>query len=53
MPTDGKMLHTYKECKKMFGSPYQIAKAIADGRIRKLDDGVYSDTGEENERDVA
>ena len=28
MPTDGKMLHTCTECKKMFGSPCQIAKAI-------------------------
>ena len=46
------MLHTYTECKKMFGSPYQIAKAIADGRIRKLEDGVYSDTGEENELEI-
>ena len=52
MPTDGKMLHTYTECKKIFGSPYQIAKAIADGRIRKLDNGVYSDTGEENELEI-
>ena len=52
MPTKGKMLHTYTECKKMFGSPYRIAKAIADGRIRKLGDGVYSDTGEENELEI-
>ena len=36
----------------MFGSPYRIAKAIADGRIRKLEDGVYSDTGEENELEI-
>ena len=28
MPTDSKMLYTSMECKKIFGSPYQIAKAI-------------------------
>ena len=52
MPTKGKMLHTFVECKKKFGSPYQIDKAIADGRLWKMGVGVYSDTGEENELEI-
>ena len=52
MPTKGKMLYSFAECKRKFGSPYQIDKAIADGCLCKLHVGVYSDTGEENELEI-
>ena len=52
MPTKGKMLRSFVECKKKFGSPYQIDKAIASGRLWKMGVGVYSDTGEENELEI-
>ena len=52
MPAKGKMLHTFVECKRKYGSPYQIGKAIAEGRLWKLGTGVYSDTGDENELEI-
>lgn len=52
MPTIGKMLYSFTDCREKFGSPYQIEKAIGAGRIFKLDVGVYSDTGEENELQI-
>ena len=52
LPTKGKMLYTFVECKEKFGSPYQIEKATADGRLWKMGTGVYSDTGEENELEI-
>ena len=51
-PTIGKMLIDYKSCRERFGSPYQIEKAVRDGRLFKMDAGVYSDTGEESEIEV-
>ena len=52
MPTNGKMIYSFADCRKKFGSPYQIEKAIAGGCLWKLDVGVYSDTGEENELEI-
>jgi len=52
MPTNGKMLYSFAECRKKFGSSYQIEKAIAGGCLWKLGVGVYSDTGEENELEI-
>ena len=52
MPTKGKMLYSFAECKMKFGSPYQIDKAIAKGCLWKIGVGVYSDTGEENELEI-
>ena len=52
MPTKSKMLYSFAECKGKFGSPYQIDKAIADGRLWKMGVGVYSDTGDENELEI-
>jgi len=52
MPTLCKMLYTFVECREQFGSPYQINKAISDGRLHKLSSGVYSDTGNEDELEV-
>ena len=52
MPTNGIMLYSFAECRKKFGSPYQIEKAIAGGCLWKLGVGVYSDTGEENELEI-
>ena len=45
-------LYNYMTCQKQFGSAYQIAKAVADGRLHKMDKGVYSDTGKETELEV-
>ena len=42
----------YKTCLERFGSPYQIDKAIADGRLFKMIPGVYSDSGSESEIEV-
>ncbi len=33
----------YTDCRRRFGSPYQINKAITDGRLTKIESGVYSD----------
>lgn len=43
------MYLNYADCKRRFGSPYQIDKAIADGRLMKLETGVYSDGGRVSE----
>lgn len=42
----------YKMCLERFGSPYQIDRAIADGRLFKMIAGVYSDNGSESEIEV-
>lgn len=46
------MLLQFSDCKKRFGSPYQIEKAVRNGLIFKLAPGVYSETGEESEIEV-
>jgi len=38
------MLFTHKELEKTFKSDYQIKKKIAEGKIYKIDRGIYSDT---------
>ena len=45
-------LYNYRMCEERFGSPYQIGKALADGRMYKMDKGVYSDSGKETELEV-
>ena len=52
VPTDCQMLYSFTECKKTFGSPYQVERAVRDGRLFRMGAGVYSDTGEENELQV-
>ena len=37
------MYLSYLDCRKRFGSPYQIDKAVADGHLQKIEAGVYSD----------
>lgn len=37
------MYLSYSDCRRRFGSPYQIEKAVADGRLKKLEPGIYSD----------
>ena len=37
-----KMLYTFKELEKILKSDYQIKKAIADGRIFRVEKGIYS-----------
>ena len=39
----------YSDCRRLFGSPYQIGKALADGRLRKIESGVYSNGGRVSE----
>ena len=46
------MLFHYKDCRKKFGSPYRIDKAVREGLLFKLEEGVYSDTGEEDELEI-
>ena len=46
------MLFNYKNCRESYGSPYQIEKAIREGRLFKMETGVYSDTGKEGEIEV-
>ena len=46
------MLLNYKSCRESYGSPYQIEKAIREGRLFKMETGVYSDTGKESEIEV-
>jgi len=48
----GKMLLSFAECKKRFGSPYQIDKAVADGRLVKIEPGIYSESGKVSEIEV-
>ena len=43
------MYLSYKDCRTRFGSPYQIDKAIADGRLQKIENGIYSDGGRVSE----
>lgn len=42
----------YKACARRFGSPYQIEKAVRDGRLFKMAPGVYSEGGSESEIEV-
>ena len=46
------MYLNYIDCKRRFGSPYQIDKAIADGRLKKVESGVYSDGGRVSELEI-
>lgn len=46
------MLLRFSECRKRFGSPYQIEKAVREGRLFKMAPGVYSESGEESEIEV-
>ena len=39
------MYLNYSDCRQRFGSPYQIDKAVAEGRLKKVEPGVYSDGG--------
>jgi len=43
------MYLNYTDCRRRFGSPYQIDKAVGDGRLRKVEPGVYSDGGRVSE----
>ena len=43
------MYLNYADCRKRFGSPYQIDKAVAEGSLRKVEPGVYSDGGRVSE----
>ena len=38
------MIFTHKELEKAFKSDYQIKKRIAEGKLHKIDRGIYSDT---------
>ena len=46
------MLYSFAECRRKYGSPYQIEKAIEGRSLFKMGVGVYSDTGKENELQI-
>ena len=46
------MLLNYNKCKTRFGTSYQIEKALRDGRLFKMDKGVYSESGDESDIEV-
>ena len=46
------VLMNFKECRAKFGSPYQIEKALGEGRLFKMAAGIYSETGDESEIEV-
>ncbi len=46
------MLLDFKTCRLRYGSPYQINKAVKDGRLFKMDAGIYSEDGTESEIEV-
>ena len=46
------MLYRYRECREKYGSTYKIGKAVSGGVLFKLEEGVYSDTGEEDELEI-
>ena len=37
-----KMLYTYNECIKKYGSDYQLKKALSDQKLYKVEKGIYS-----------
>lgn len=37
------MVYTHKELKKKYGSDYQINKAVKEGKLYKIESGIYSD----------
>ncbi len=43
------MYLNYTDCRRRYGSPYQIDKAVAEGRLKKIEPGVYSDGGKVSE----
>ncbi len=43
------MYLNYADCRRRYGSPYQIDKAVAEGRLKKIEPGVYSDGGRVSE----
>ena len=43
------MYLSYVDCRRIFGSPYQIDKAVSDGRLKKIESGIYSDGGRVSE----
>ena len=46
------MLYRYKDCREKYGSPYRIDMAMREGVLHKLEDGVYSDSGDEDELEI-
>ena len=48
---DYKMVKTYSDCVKEYGNQYQLEKAVASGKLYKLEEGIYSD--EQNVPEIA
>lgn len=46
------MLYRFKDSVERYGSQYLLDKAIAEKRFFKLENGIYSDTGDETELEV-
>lgn len=43
------MILSYADCIRKFGNAYQLNKALEDGLVFKLEDGIYSDSEYESE----
>lgn len=37
------MMMSYTEAVKKYGSQYQLARAVTEGRLYKLEEGIYSE----------
>ncbi len=46
------MLFSYPDCEAKYGNHYQLAKAVTDGILYKIDQGVYSDKPNVSEVEV-
>ena len=43
------MILSYADCITKYGNAYQLNKALEDGLVFKLEDGIYSDSEYESE----
>ena len=46
------MLFSFQDCLEKYGTAYRVSRAVADGGLHKMEAGVYSDTGAEDELDI-
>lgn len=46
------MLKTYQECMKLYGTDYQLDKQLEDGKLFKIEKGIYSDKANVSEIEI-
>ncbi len=46
------MLFSYVDCEKRFGNHYQIKKIVDEGKLYKVDKGIYSDVDKVSELEI-